>query len=85
MKDASYWVWRAGDTFLVYPDGSPSWRFLDLRNGIVAAEKLRILKEQGLYAEEIAKLAKNFKAKEAVANKSNFKALRILTLNLVNR
>ena len=27
----------------VYPDGSPSFRLLELRNGIVAAEKLRIL------------------------------------------
>ena len=33
-KDASFGNWPAGDTFLVYPDGSPSIRFLFLRNGI---------------------------------------------------
>lgn len=85
MKDASFWVWRAGDTFLVYPDGSPSWRFLELRNGIIAAEKIRILKEKGLFADEIARVAKLYKASEAVANKSNFPAIRKATLDLVNR
>lgn len=38
-KDASYGNWPAGDTFLVYPDGSPSVRFLELMNGIAEAEK----------------------------------------------
>ena len=85
MKDATYWAWRAGDTFLVYPDGSPSWRFFELRNGIIAAEKIRILKEQGLFTEEIAKLAKRYDAKAAVANKCNFPAIRKATLDLVNR
>ena len=42
VKDASYGDWRAGDTFLCYPNGEPSWRFLQLRNGIIAAEKERI-------------------------------------------
>ncbi len=37
--DAAYGNWPAGDTFLVYPDGSPSVRFLALRNGISAAVK----------------------------------------------
>ena len=37
--DASFGNWPAGDTFLVYPDGSPSVRFLELRNGISAALK----------------------------------------------
>ena len=85
MNDASYWWWRAGDTFLVYPDGSPSWRFFELRNGIVAAEKIRILKEQGLFTAEIAELAKRFVVKDAVANKSNYAAIRKATLDLVNR
>ena len=85
MSDASYWWWRAGDTFLVYPDGSPSWRFFELRNGIVAAEKIRILKEQGLFTAEIAELSKRFIVKDAVANKSNYVAIRKATLDLVNR
>ncbi len=41
-RDASFGNWPAGDTFLVYPDGSPSVRFLELRNGISAAVKARI-------------------------------------------
>jgi hypothetical protein len=84
-KDASYWSWRAGETFLVYPDGSPSWRFLELRNGIAAAEKIRILKEQGLFADAIAELAKRYDFKAAVENKCNFGAIRKATLDLVNR
>ena len=85
MSDASYWWWRAGDTFLVYPDGSPSWRFLELRNGIAAAEKIRIFKEQGLFAGELAKLAARYDSKTAVANKCDFPAIRKATLDLVNR
>lgn len=85
MNDASYWWWRAGDTFLVYPDGSPSWRFLELRNGIAAAEKIRIFKEQGLFAGELAKLATRYDSKTAVANKCDFPAIRKATLDLVNR
>lgn len=48
VEDASFGNWRAGDTFLAYPNGEPSIRFLELRNGIVAAEKLRILREEGV-------------------------------------
>ena len=83
--DASYWNWRAGDTFLCYPGGEPSWRFLELRNGIVAAEKTRILKEAGLFKEELAKVAALYKRAEAVANKSNFTRIREETLAVVNK
>lgn len=47
MNDMSYDNWLAGDVALVYPDGSPSWRFVELRRGVVAAEKFRILSEAG--------------------------------------
>ena len=85
MQDATFGRWPAGDTYLVYPDGSPSWRFLELRNGIVAAEKLRILKEQGLFAEDIDKLSKLFKVKEATEGKSDFVKIREEVMDLVNR
>ena len=89
MHDASYTGigggWKAGDTYLVYPDGSPSLRFLELRNGIVAAEKIRILKEQGLFADEIAALAAKFDRKAALSNKANFGKLKAEVLGLVNR
>ena len=84
-EDASYWTWRAGDTFLCYPDGEPSWRFLELRNGIVAAEKVRILKEQGLFNDELVKVAALYKKDEALANKCNFRAIRAATLEAVNK
>ena len=83
-EDATYWGWMSGDTFLCYPDGEPSWRFLELRNGIVAAEKVRILKELGLYKDEIAKLAAIYVIADAVAKKSNFAKVREMTLRLVN-
>ena len=84
-KDATYWAWTAGDTFLCYPDGEPSWRFMELRNGIAAAEKMRLLKEQGLFKEELAKVAALYKQDEATANKSNFVKIRQATLDVVNK
>ena len=84
-KDATYWAWMAGDTFLCYPDGEPSWRFMELRNGIAAAEKVRLLKEQGLFKEELAKVAALYKQDEATANKCNFVKIRQATLDVVNK
>ena len=84
-EDATYWAWAAGDTFFCYPDGEPSWRFLELRNGIATAEKVRILKEQGLFKEELAKVAALYKQAEASANKSNFVKIRQETLDVVNK
>ena len=79
----------AADTFKlgVYASltGSNSAYGIELRNGIVAAEKIRILKEQGLFTAEIAELSKRFIVKDAVANKSNYVAIRKATLDLVNR
>ena len=89
MHDASYtgigWGWPAGDTYYVYPNGSPTLRFLELRNGIVAAEKLRILKEKGLFADEIKALAAKFDRKAAIENKANFFGLRAQVQALVNK
>lgn len=66
-EDASYGNWRAGDTFLAYPNGEPSIRFLELRNGIIAAEKLRILRKNGaLTSKDEAELASLFKVKTAL-------------------
>jgi hypothetical protein len=85
LLDASFRDWRAGDVFLVYPKGVASFRFLELRNGIVASEKVRILKEKGLFKEKIEKLASQFKPVEASLGKSDYQKLRTDTLNLVNR
>lgn len=90
MKDASFDGnppdgWKAGDTFLVYPDGSPSRRFLELRNGIVAAEKLRILKTNGECQPEIEALVPLFNRTKAMKSDVDFVGLRTKVLELVNR
>ena len=78
--------WPAGDTFLVYPDGSPSLRFLELRNGIVAAEKFRILKEQdALKKNDFASLPAKFDRKAAMENTCDFAKLRSSVQKLVNK
>ena len=48
--DASYKTescWVPGDICLIYPNGELSARLIALRAGVVAAEKMRILKELG--------------------------------------
>ena len=85
VVDATYWAWPAGDTFLCYPGGEPSWRFLELRNGIVAAEKVRLLKERGLFTDELKEVAALYKAAEATAGTSNFVQIRQATLTVVNK
>ncbi|MBQ5795900.1 MAG: DUF4091 domain-containing protein [Kiritimatiellae bacterium] len=85
LLDASFRDWRAGDVFLVYPKGAASYRFLELRNGIVAAEKLRILRERGLFADEIAELEKKFNLKAAIGNRADFMKLKADVLKVVNK
>ena len=84
-KDASFGNWRAGDTFLCYPGGEPSWRFLELRNGIVVAEKVRLLQEAGRLPSDFAEIAKLFDVKSANDNTSDFRAIRQKAVGLVNR
>ena len=82
--DASFGWWTAGDTFLCYPNGEPSWRFLDLRNGIVAAEKLRILSADKAFAPKLAELRQLFKVPEATEGKSDYRKIRETVLKAVN-
>ena len=84
FADASFrYTWAAGAVYLAYPGGVPSYRFLELRNGIVAAEKVRILKEKGLFADEFAALAKRYDFK--VRGKIDLAKLKDDTQKLVNR
>lgn len=85
VADGSFRLWRGGDTFLTYPGDSPSYRFLEMRNGIAAAEKIRILRGKGLFSDEIAALVKRYDYKEALANRTDFMQLKDDTLKLVNR
>ena len=84
-SDASYGSWRSGDTFLVYPDGSPSIRFLALVDGIQQAEKFNILKAQGAKKAELAALAAKYDLKAALGNTTgDFAALIDETKALLN-
>jgi len=82
--DASYGNWRAGDTFLVYSDGAPSVRLLELRNGIQAAEKFRILAASGTNLDGLAALAKKYDYNRAKQTDATFDALKRETLAVLN-
>ena len=82
--DASYGDWLSGDTFLCYPNGEPSWRFLELRNGIVAAEKIRILRACGEATAALDELKALYDVKAAVSGKAKFHEIRRKTLSAVN-
>lgn len=85
VRNASFGGWRAGDTFLVYPNAEPSWRFLELRNGIVAAEKVRLLREAGALSEkDFQKIVTMYDVGNACAARTNWAEVRKATLRLVN-
>ena len=88
LVDASYTGiltgWKAGDTFLVYPDGSPSYRFLELRNGIQAAEKLRILKEEGCLSNDFEDMKKSYDRTSAIEGRCDWNAFRSEVQKIVN-
>ena len=83
--DASCYPWSAGDTFLIYPDGGYSTRLINLRAGIVAAEKLRILRERNLFVGEIDALKAECDFKKALAGDFDHAAFRRKVEALVNR
>ena len=87
VEDASFWRWRSGDTFLCYPGGEPSWRFLELRNGIVAAEKLRILKESGaIDLQRYGRVSAGYvDLRAALDGRCDFPSVRRMTQDLVNK
>lgn len=86
VRDASFGNWRAGDTYLAYPNGEPSIRFLELRNGIIAAEKLRILREEGaISAADEEEIAKDFRVTTALEGRYWHQAIKDKVNRLVNR
>ena len=84
-ENAAFGNWAPGDTFLVYPTGHYSARLVNLRAGIVAAEKLRILKDAGLFADEIQAAKQKSDFKTALAGKLDLPAFRRQLEKLVNR
>ena len=85
MNDGSFRNYHAGDVYLSYPDGSPSWRFVEIRNGIATAEKIRILERDPAFKDEIEKIKKRYDYKEAMARQTDFRQLKLDTLKLVNQ
>ena len=83
--DASFGPWRAGDTYLVYPNGEYSSRLLSLRSGVVVAEKLRILKEAGIGDKELKTFAEKYHFTKAGKKDFNFEACRKALEKFVNR
>ena len=101
-KDGSFRTkdWKAGDTFLIYPGGELSQRLIDLRAGVIAAEKMRILREcenvklckygnmkipNGGIEDRIASIAKRYHYFQAVRDPSfDFKGFRREVEALVN-
>ena len=89
--------WRPGDTFFVYPGGELSPRMIALRAGVVAAEKLRILREEGRgkreegrgkreeVEAEVKRLAAKYGYRGACANKIDFSAFRRAVEAFVNK
>ena len=74
-RDASYGHWASGDTFFVYPGDVPSWRFLELSDGIRQAEKWRILKEAGQLPRVNARLEWRFALGEALQGTADYAGL----------
>ena len=87
MEDASYASWPSGETFLVYPDASPSWRYLQLLNGYQNGEKWRMLADAGgPVAAELERLAVRYDVQQALHKKDgDFKGLIADTLEVLNR
>ena len=81
-----YSCWPSGDTFFVYPNGDPSWRYLNLLNGYQNGEKWRILEaEGGAAAAELEKLGMQYDVRSALAKKDgDFRELVRDTLTALN-
>ena len=72
MECADYGSLFAGDTFLVYPDGSPSIRILTLQNGLEAAEKYRQLRKDPAMSAEMDKVDSLFNMRESLWKKAPY-------------
>ena len=87
-KDASYKTESLlvpGDTFLIYPGGELSARLIALRSGVVAAEKMLILRDSGAAGEkDIRRIAAPYGFRGAVNNAFDFSAFRRAVEEFVN-
>lgn len=86
MKDASYYLWPAGDTYFIYPDASPSIRYLEILNGVQNGEKWRIMYDElKLKKAELDALAEKYDIQKALnKNDGDFREIIAETLRLLN-
>lgn len=84
LRDMTYRRWASGDTALVYPDGSPSWRFLELKNGIQQAEKFCILRDMGVRNDDLDELRKMFVLRD-IQSGTDYARLRDKVIEILNK
>ena len=86
MNDATYYNWPSSDTYFIYPDASPSIRYLLILNGVQNGEKWRILyDEQKERRAELDALAERYDIRQALGKKDgDFAGLIADTLNVLN-
>ena len=87
MNDASYYGWPASDTYFIYPDASPSIRYLEILNGVQNGEKWRILYDElKVCRDELDALAEKYDIKKALEKKDgDFREVVAETLAILNR
>lgn len=86
MNDLSYYGWPASDAFFIYPDASPSIRYLEILNGVQNGEKWRILYDElKVKREELDELAEKYDVQKALnKNDGDFHEVVEETLRLLN-
>ena len=87
MNDADYYGWPASDTYFIYPDASPSIRYLEILNGVQNAEKWRILYDDlKVCKDELDALAEKYDIEKALKKKDgDFREVIAETLSILNR
>lgn len=87
MNDADYYAWPASDTYFIYPDASPSIRYLLILNGVQNGEKWRILYDDlKIMRAELDALADKYDIGKALKKKDgDFREVIEETLSLLNR
>lgn len=87
MNDATYYGWPASDTYFVYPDASPSIRYLLILNGVQNGEKWRIMYDElKINRAELDALAEKYNIEKALKKKDgDFREVIAETLAILNR
>ena len=87
MNDADYYGWPASDTYFIYPDASPSIRYLEILNGVQNGEKWRILYDElKVCRAELDALAEKYDIKKALKKQDgDFHEVIAETLEILNR